>query len=1051
MSQSPRTPRPEQTLIQNLIAELTAVPVVDSSDPPRTLQVPRACLLHEWMELYWTALERPEFLDWASTFDIDIDTLRLKGDTLEVQTSSNGTSGQRTFTLEDDSGWWQMAPMLLMISQRIDPAAFSLPYIGGKSANPLYQFPREVVLAFYGYPEPQNAIQTRIIVAELKTTGLAGFDEHGHTTSAVVSERNAQLQDYQTLAEKIDEVLSANEQGKKDFAALGLADTLVPLTSCSYLATLDSKPLKLEQIINRYELALPQNLAQARSLAQWLRQHTWPPLPYVSEYVQTGDHIWRYRRNFAEIEDCRHIIRRLEALSWNKAPDSKIDLEEHNNVHPESTLGKLIASGQIELDKFRRLPAFQAILTRHKLATDARLLVTANGHVGAPGNNGWVTLTAAVEDRGALKSHRDRLKAMAREAGGALRSNGQASLEQMLRYYDIALPKNVEAARTIARNEKLFLHLRPGHMNHWYLLGQPGTKSERFTAAQRQLIIATTQAFLPADAQPLIDYLSDGVDTDLPLATLKAKADGLIGRILITARAHTLGNQLLKKLAPPAQNKGLLASNRERLLLAALILSLDPQAGEHLDRIIGQPLNDSFLWGESCAEARRFIDHQFDLARVKNKTLATHLLLSGIAPEFLIRDIPAHLNYMSSSQWVRLKQRVLYIEHSMPGVARLMTFEQLLSLTKGPQANSLRTFLRKDVCASVVLDWAVARGLITRDREQPATAYDVVALKQAGGVFRNHNRQLRRLHQRAFQAKFPTPASVALADLRKVFTDDTHLEDKVLYDPATPVSEESAMPHHSLTELHLAGRLSAGVQGWRSSSERVKLASMTAPLAKLNNVAARFHTALGARLARMKEAYVSMIKEAFCQLPLAQRLDIEDNTLELWALYPLAPAESTTKNNTATETAPFAIVALLRGSTPRVFEVFTRLGVVTLRRDIDLALLSPPAKSETARTLPFDAEAYRQGTPAKANATCRAVIKRLDIDAAPLPQQARSTVPDTFASSKVKAIASAAVRHLFDAHEPRALQDALVAPELEDAEGSHEKWLKFYADLSPPA
>lgn len=1045
MNRISSTPRPERTLVQNLIAELTAVPVVDDTNPPRTLQIPRSCLLHEWMELYWTALERPEFLDWASTFDIDIDTLRLKGDTLEVQTSSNGTSGQRTFTLEDDSGWWQMAPMLLMISQRIDPAGFGLPYIGGKSANPRYQFPREVVLAFYGYPEPQNAIQTQVIVAELKLKGLAAFDENGNTTSAVVNERHAQLQDYQRLAATIDDVLLANEPDKKNFDPSSLADTLVPLTSCSWLATLGTSALKFEQIISRYELPLPHNIEDARTLAQRLRTHTWPALPYVSEYVQTNEHIWRYRKGFAEIEDCRHIIRRLEALSWNKAPSTKIDLEEHNDADPESPLGKLIADGQTELNTFRLNPAFQAILTAHKLSAETWLLVTESGHTGAPGTNGWVTLTAEVEKHPSLKNQRDRLKAMARKAGGALRSNGKVSLEQMLRFYDIATPKNVAAARAIALNEKSLLHMRPGHMNHWYLLGQPGKQTERFTAAQRQLIIATTQAYLPADAEPLIDYLSEGVDTDLPLTTLKAKADYLISRILITPRAHALGNQLLKKLAPPAQNKGLLASNRERLLLAALILDLDPLAGEHLDRIIGQPLNDSFLWGERCDEVRRFIDHQFDLARVRNKILATHLLLSGIAPEFLIRDIPATVNYMSSSHWVRLKQLVLYIENSTPGVARLMTFEQLLRLMKGPHTSSLRTFLRNNACASAALDWAVARGVIARDPEHPSTTYDEPALKQATVVFRNHERQLHRLQRRAFHGQFPTPATVALADLRKIFSEDFHLEEKVLYDPADPSNGDSTPPHHSLTELHLSGRLSADLHGWSSSSEQVKLASMKAQFARLNPVATLFQAALNSRLKRMKEACVAMIKEAFSQLPLAQRLDIEDNSLELLALQVLD-----SEKESATDVAPFAIIALLRGSTPRVFEIFTRRSIVTLRRDIDLERLTPSAQGEAARSLPFDAEAYRHGTRAKARATCHATIKRLDIEGAPLVQKVTAAVPDTFASHKVNAIARSAVRYLFDAHESQALQDALVAPELKDAEACHKKWLKFYADLSPP-
>lgn len=1035
------TPVHEQTLIQNLIAELTAVPVVAVAEPARTLNVPRPCLLREWMELYWNALERSEFLDWASRFHIDLDTLQIKGDTLQAQTPSNGSSGVRTFTLEDDSGWWQMAPMLLSISQCIDPAGLGLPYIGGKSANPLYRFPRQVVLAFYGYPEPQNAVQAKVIVAELKTTGLAVIDENGHTTSAVVKERNAQLQDFQAIADRIDEVLLVSDP----FEQRGFLDMPVTLTSASVSAPVGGPRLKLGQLLERYEFALPEDAAEARALAQRLRQHVWPELPCVSDYAQTADPIRRYRESFADLEDDRHIVRRLEALSWNKAPTARIDYEEFSKPHPDSALAKWVELGQRGLQTLAADADFQAILRQLGLPKDSPLLLTESGHVGTASDHGWVTLTSQVEKHPDLKLYRDLLKTKARKAGGALRSNGQVTLGQMLRFYQLPLPKTVQQTLALAQWNKVNLHMPLGHMNHWRLVGQPGRQTARFTAAQRQLVIDTVREFLPKDSVPLIDYLSEGLDTDLPVPTLRAKADYLISRILITPRARTLGNLLLKKLAPPVQDKRALASNRDRLLLAALILSLEPSAGEDLNRIAGQRLEDSFFWGETYDEVRRFIDAQHALARTRNKTLATHLLLSGIAPEFLIRDIPASLSYMSCQRWVRLKQVVLYIESRLPGVARLMSFEQLSGLTKGPAPADFYKFLREDGCASVVVDWAVARGVVQRDAECPVTVYDTATMKQADSAFRNHNRLMRGFYYHAFLKEFPTPTSVAQADLRKAFADNAHLEDKALSFAAS--GDEASATLHSLSELHLAGKLSGDMQGWQSSSEQIPLASLRTSFAKLGKVTSLFHAELGARLKQMRDAHIALIKEAFCRLPLAQRLDIEDYPLQLFALRPESPAAD---NKTAADVAPFGIIALLPGRPTRVFEIFTRRSEVILRRDIDIALLKPSAEKEQAKLLPVDALAYRQGTSPAANATCKAFITRLDIQGAPLAHQERTAVPDTFASNKVNAIASTAVRLLFDAYEAKALKEALVAPELKDAEACHEKWLEFYQTLSPP-
>ncbi|WP_313002640.1 hypothetical protein [Pseudomonas sp.] len=670
------------------------------------------------------------------------------------------------------------------------------------------------------------------------------------------------------------------------------------------------------------------------------------------------------------------------------------------------------------------------------------MLLSATGHVGTASDHGWITLTAEVEKHASLKIYRDRLKAKAREAGGAFRASGKVTLGQMLRFYKLPLPGTVEQALGFVKWDPINLHMRPGHMNHWYLLGQPGKQTERFTAEQRQQVIDTTQAFLPKDAAPLIDYLSEGVDTDLPLASLSANADYLIGRILITQRAQALGNQLLEKIARPAQPKELLATNRDRLLLAALLLSLDPKAGEQSEQIIGQAVNDSFYWGERYDEVRRFLDQQFGLALIKNKSLATHLLLSGIAPEFLIRDIPASFQYMSCVRWVRFKQVVLYIEDRIPGVARLMPYAQLISLTHGPAPADFYRFLRSDVCTAVVLDWAVARGVVQRDEENPDS--HAATLKRAESIFRDHCRRMRSFSQRAFLAKCPTPSTVALADLRKVFIDNPHLEEQVLFNPA------SGDKHFSLSELHVAGKLTGDLQGWQSNHAELQLPPVKAPLARLGVVSSLFRAALSARLRQMKDAHVAFIKDAFCRLPLAQRLDIEDNALELFALQLPAPASTTKTSKPDTETAPFAIIALLRGSTPRVYEIFTRRSAVFLRRDIDIARLAPSTPDAKAQSLPFDAEAYRRGTLPVANSKCEALLTRLDIEGAPLAVQSRSDVPDTFASNKVNAIASTAVRHLFDAHESKALQEALIAPALKDIQANQEKWLNFYATLSPP-
>jgi len=205
--------------------------------------------------------------------------------------------------------------------------------------------------------------------------------------------------------------------------------------------------------------------------------------------------------------------------------------------------------------------------------------------------------------------------------------------------------------------------------------------------------------------------------------------------------------------------------------------------------------------------------------------------------------------------------------------------------------------------------------------------------------------------------------------------------------------------------------------------------------------------ALAARLKQMKEAHIALIKEAFCRLPITQRFDVETRTFDLFALRPVSAA---TDKLAAAHTAPFGIIARLLGTPATVFEIFPCRSKVVLRRDLDLSLLLPFAENEAARVLPVDAQAYQHGTPPAANATCHAFVTPLDTDGAPFLYKVPLAVPDTFASERVNAIASTAVRHLFAAHEAQALREALLVPELEDAAACHEKWLAFYQKLSPP-
>jgi hypothetical protein len=614
------------------------------------------------------------------------------------------------------------------------------------------------------------------------------------------------------------------------------------------------------------------------------------------------------------------------------------------------------------------------------------------------------------------------------------------SLRQILLFYNIALPITAGDAYLTAQWLKPFQRLQPSFQNHWYLLGRHGEGSQKITDDNRQAIISTTAAFLPQDSAALIDYLSEGLIPELSHAALRINADVLMSQVLISPRACELGTRLLQQLAPMGwKDIELVAANRERLVTTAIILSLDPNAGKRPDRVVDHTLTDRFFWGESYSEVRRSIDHLFGLQSVKNKTLATHILLSGIAPEFMVRDIPDSLAYMSSSDWVQFKQLVLYIESSAPGLVRMMDYSELKTLIELPGTPAVRTSYEREISASCSVDWAIARGLVAHEPRP----YSDAILSSANTAYVAHNRQMSSQLLDAFNLSFPTPYTVALEALRDVLPDSPHLEDKVL--ELSPVTGSVLRRKYSLVELHVENQLANYASVWRTPVEEVRRSFTEAgpSLSHLAPISREFLVLLGRRLRAMKVAYIAMIKESLCKLPLQQRVDLESGRLELFTLHP--------ESNSATtpSSGRFAIIISSQGSFSRVYEVFVRGMNVVLRRDIHYSMLTASSTGAAACVLPFDEQAYLHGTVPNPANTCRGTLKRLVIEGGPLVAMDFEAVPATFTSDIAGAIAISAVKQLFDEYEATALRLASTSFDAEVIDGNHKQWLAFFASLSP--
>ncbi|MCP5961592.1 hypothetical protein NL379_30700, partial [Klebsiella pneumoniae] len=76
----------------------------------------------------------------------------------------NGTlhTQGKTFTLDDQSDWYRLAPPVLAIAQVLDPDALGLPVPGEHLALSVRH-----ILRFYGYPQPNTRAQRATVIDAL--------------------------------------------------------------------------------------------------------------------------------------------------------------------------------------------------------------------------------------------------------------------------------------------------------------------------------------------------------------------------------------------------------------------------------------------------------------------------------------------------------------------------------------------------------------------------------------------------------------------------------------------------------------------------------------------------------------------------------------------------------------------------------------------------------------------------------------------------------------------------------------------------------------------
>ena len=839
----------------------------------------------------------------------------------------------------------------------------------------------------------------------------------------------------------------------------GRWDTLVALAKQLGINLYLNHSLSVAAALQAYAIERPWSVSAINALVVRLRQEPAPTVPVVLNARRSFAQLYRYQHYVGVLND-RHTLRNALAKIIDDGTVLKPDgLEMVINGDPDA-LGATVKKAYGQLTVLTDNPIFQALRVRERIDRSSPVILSETGSLGANDLDGkWISLAEAVLEQPGLAALLRQLQDVAAKTGGYLRTDNTVTLAQALKLYHFSLPRTLEEARVTLQRLEVIQPLSVSDRAWWRALKplsgwQP--TAWQLSTLERQQVVTISNAFMANKDGLLFEALAGADLAGKPVADVRAEADFLLVRLLASALAQQLGETLSNTLHWHGSHAGerTESGSRNALILAALILSLDPEPHAHPTRISYIDWQDAYYWGESVSFTRHQIEVSLQGLSAPVAALAAHLLLCGKGPHLLVRDIPESTPCQSSQAWVLLRQYVSYMEKVVQGASRQLAYQQIMSLAYLPAEGTWKNFLDSSEAAGPILDWAEANGILGG---QSRTGFQ--SLNTASQAL---NSQRTRLAStlRAFAQPIVTLRQTALEDLRKVYPTNTLLETPVLMwlPEDSPFSEEGRFeevhtgPKYSFVDLHMAGNLDPTSNRWHSSNPAIKYREMAKRFHLLGRINSLFASAFVRKLQQLRAAYGESIRYWLSHLTLPRREAMEYGNVQFFTVSRRGASGSTQVGRSG------VLVYVAYFTEGNFYEFFPRQVLIRPRRDLNYSQVMQAVNTATHQAwMRFDWSAYAHATPpakvALTAADTRLLLSKLDhelpsVDDIPAPDSLGRRIPSTLDSPRSYALTQVIVQqHLL--HDSLALSEQAKLPmTLQAVASGSDPWADYLRGLA---
>ncbi|MBF6029602.1 hypothetical protein ICY20_17775 [Pseudomonas sp. P115] len=459
------------------------------------------------------------------------------------------------------------------------------------------------------------------------------------------------------------------------------------------------------------------------------------------------------------------------------------------------------------------------------------------------------------------------------------------------------------------------------------------------------------------------------------------------------------------------------ATSARELVMAALVLNVDPQAGNPRNSIRGFALDHPDNFGKSPQTLIAALEkHLIDNAGVKDTDARTmsYLMLLRVAPQLLVKDLPASLLY-GSHEWAHFSAAVARIEQSAPGASATLSHKQVMDFAKvepttdHDKANAL--IARREA----LLDWAVTNGMLDKRADSP---YSEAEITQARASFQQQPSDLL-VASRRLSRPTPTRKQIALDDLKRVYGDTIDFTKPVLQ--ATSSNSNYDQSHfYSLLDAHISGALEHG--NWRSISSTLSMDFIERGYSRLRDIEPTFNRRFDNHYNDLVTGNRSLVKNLLSQLPADDRRSLQLGKQTFYSLRKAVPSQYSHLISTADKEASKGrqgfIIRSEHESKVTYYEVFPQQGKIQIRTDLPDQLhvganIQGGINMESNKSQPFDWRAYSDGEAPREGESSSLIIEEIRTSRQ-WQRQASDNTPDlSFLGGKVHELADiAASLHL---------------------------------------